>query len=653
VAPRCAAIIAKLQASQHVFRRSSEHGTLMLMRAARIVYLGLCLLVACTSKRAPPAGTDPSRDDCAERDDGVLCNEQGEALSCRDRRLVSVVSCGEHEQVCVEPEGCVTCRPGERACDGNSLTRCSDNGSAYELLEVCGDELACSPLGCRDLCAQARSERSYIGCEYFPVFTSNAELDPLFKPAVVIANPNLVAAQVTLERAGQPVADVEVAPGGVETVMLNYVAALRTPPGSALVRGGAYHLVSSVPVTVHQFNPLLFEIGAVCKNALPGETDGTPKCNSLTNDASLLLPAHVLSRGEGEGSSYLVTTRPTMLNLQNGVPAASSGFVAIVGAGSGTVNVVLRLSAHTRATTQAPTPGPGGDEPATIDKIEALSPGASLSRALAPGDVLQLLSAAPAECPTEPVATRRRGELVCPLGADYDLTGTEITADGPIAVIAGHNCAYVPFDRTACDHLEESMFPVETWSTEVVVPRPRAGDALPQVVRVVSALDDNLVRFEPEAASAPRRLGRGESFELLTSDHLVVRADKPISVAQFLIGQDGEARVGDPSMTIAIPTEQYRARYAFLSPKSYDLNYVSLIAHGDDRVILDGVEISEFTSIGDGAFKVAAIKLVRAGAHEVHSKNGQQLGLQIYGYGDYTSYMLPGGLDLRVIGFVW
>lgn len=626
------------------------------MRVGAIAGLVLCLLTACSPKKAPLAGIEPAREECSGKPDGVLCTESGQALSCKDNAVLQVDDCGEQGQVCLAPEGCVTCRGGERSCDGNTLTRCLEDGSGYEVIEECAEGLDCSPQGCRDLCAQARSERSYIGCEYFPVFTSNSELDALFKPAVVIANPNLVPAQVRIERAGLSIAEITVPGAGVETVMLDFVAPLRNPNGSGLVRGGAYHLVSSVPVTVHQFNPLLFEIDKACKRT--SQDPGAPsKCNSLSNDASLLLPAHVLARAEGEGTAYLVVSRPTMMNQQERNAEVrsnvSSGFVAIVGAAEKPVSVRIKSSAFTLATGSGyPSAQVSDDQPGKAEAIAALMPGQTLTKSLGRGDVLQLLSGVPKSCPDEMAPTRREGETVCPLGSDYDLTGTEIEADGPIQVVGGHNCAYVPFDRLACDHLEESMFPIETWSTELVVPRPRSGDALPQVVRVVSALDDNQVRFEPEER-APVTLARGESLEFETTQHLIVRADKPITVAQFLIGQNGEPRVGDPSMTIAIPTQQYRSRYAFLSPKTYDLNYVSLIAHSDDRVILDGVEVVDFAPIGEGAFKVAAIKLLSAGAHEVHSRNGQQVGLQIYGYGDYTSYMLPGGLDLRVIGMVW
>jgi hypothetical protein len=623
------------------------------MRASTIAWVSV--LCACSPERAPRVDDFVPREDCIGRTDGVSCPTENGALTCQAEAFVAEEDCADSDKICVADLGCVTCRPGTYSCDGQRRIRCNADGSGHHELELCGEGLSCSHAGCRDLCFEALQSRSYIGCEYYPVFTTNAGLDERFEPAVVIANPNMVAAHVSITRAGSEISDITVAPESVETVMLESVSALRNPTGSALVRGGAYRLLSSVPVTVHQFNPLFFEVAQDCVRP---ETDGAgvtgdSKCNSFSNDASLLLPAHVLSRGEGLGTAYLVLSRATLLGasrLEGPYGASSPGFVAIVGTGPDPVEVHITSSAHTLA---GQTMAGAGASPEGA--IEPLSPGDTTRVTLARGDVLQLLSGAPSSCAEGGVKTNRsdRDQYSCPLGADYDLTGTLIEADGPIEVIAGHNCAYVPFDRVACDHIEETMFPLETWGVEAIVPRPRSGRPSPHVLRIMSAADDNEIRFEPESVHPRLALGRAESFELTTTEHVIVRADKPIAVAQYLVGQGEDSRVGDPSMSMAIPTEQYRSAYAFLSPSSYDVSYVSIIARAGDEVRLDGKTLAGFAPIGDGAFQVTAVALTKPGAHEVHSEHNQGIGVNVYGYGDYTSYMLPGGLDLRVIGTVY
>jgi len=41
---------------------------------------------------------------------------------------------------------------------------------------------------------------------------------------------------------------------------------------------------------------------------------------------------------------------------------------------------------------------------------------------------------------------------------------------------------------------------------------------------------------------------------------------------------------------------------------------------------------------------------IRPGVHQVLST--QPFGIIVYGFGSYTSYMYPGGLDLRVINVI-
>jgi hypothetical protein len=45
-----------------------------------------------------------------------------------------------------------------------------------------------------------------------------------------------------------------------------------------------------------------------------------------------------------------------------------------------------------------------------------------------------------------------------------DMTGSAIKSSAPVAVFGGHSCGNVPTTQTgACDHVEEQIFPLETW----------------------------------------------------------------------------------------------------------------------------------------------------------------------------------------------
>lgn len=494
--------------------------------------------------------------------------------------------------------------------------------------------------GVPQTCADAQKSKSYIGCEYWPTVTSNTQLKATFPFAIAAANPTSTDAVVTVARGATQVAQVTVKPGQLQTVTLPWVTSLKDAAGSALVAGGAYHVTSSVPVTVYQFNPLEFQAG---------------QDFSYTNDASLLMPTSAL-RGE-----YWVLAYPTLhFGTEMTFPFPTSdwtnllGFVSITGTADGTT-VTVRSAANV---------APGGG-------VGAMTPGQTKTFQLNAGDVLQLKSGAPPDGPfsapgqsCEKIVTDPLGgtDVYCPMPQDYDLTGSWISADKPVAVVGGHDCTFLPFDKRACDHIEETLFPVETLGQDLLVTAPQsiADVGAPntpdfQFVRLISAADANDVTFDPPSIHAPVKLSKGQWIEIgpVLGDFRVQASDK-IMVAQYMVGQDFRgstgmaASAGDPSQSIAIPTEQYRLSYEFLAPATYTYNYVNLVAPAGATITLDGVPVpaSEFGPIGSSGWTVAR-HAIPGGAH--HVEGTKNFGIVVYGYASYTSYMYPGGLNLETI----
>jgi hypothetical protein len=510
--------------------------------------------------------------------------------------------------------------------------------------------------GVPQTCSDAVRSRSYIGCEYWPTVTLNSELFPSFPFAVAAANPTDTTAQVEVDRGGNHVATASVEPGKLSVIELPWVPELKqsfgqdgSSVGSALARGGAYHVTSSVPITLYQFNPLEFELKPAPQDCpLAADVGG---CYSYTNDASLLLPTTAL-RNEYYVIAYPThhySVRPALTNPFGGAAPAGyanlAGFVAITAAYDGT-EVTIHSTANVRR-------GNG------IDPIAA---GATATYKLDHGDVA-LLATAPlpdTETPLPPkmCTSAMNGQTqttMCPSPAEFDLTGSRITSDKPISVIGGHDCTMIPYNAFACDHIEESLLPVETLGRDLIVTAPVAasGDAADAMyVRVLSAADGNHLTFDPPAVSGPVVLDAGKWVEIgpLTQDFRVLADDK-IMVAEFMVGANSKnppAPSGDPSESLAIPTEQYRLSYTFYAPGTYAANYVNVVAPAGSTIKIDGAPIpsAEFVKIGSTGFGVARHR-VGGGAHGM--SGDRNFGIVVYGYGRYTSYMYPGGLNLETI----
>lgn len=606
--------------------------------------LSLVLLAGCGSEARRPVLVLP--DECAERKDGVLCDGT-RAFTCSGGSLQSSHDCATDGLLCASGVGCKMCEPGRTVCNGATRSRCAQDGNSLAFVEQCSSGLSCGPSGCNDLCADASKDRSYLGCDYWPVFTSNSQLDARFTPAVAIGNGNLVAAHVIIEKGGTQVREVDIPPRTATTVELAFQDELKNGTASRLVRQGAYHLRASVPVTVHQYNPLLFELDGPCAN--PKQTENGV-CNSFTNDASLLFPTTALRQdAELTGDPrihFLAASRPTLMSKDEPRPGEVRltflrGFIAIVAVGDKPVSVRVSSMAFTAPSDPPRTDDAGVavDAGAESEPIRALAPGGVLERTLMPGDVLQLRSGASDVC-----AAGFSGPF-CDLGSSYDLTGTAISADGPIEVISGHDCSTVPFDVPACDHLEDALVPLHAWGKTAVTSSPQMLATSQIVLRVISGADGNLVTFDPPVHE-PVTLARAQMIEFTSDKGLYVSGTAPLMVAQYLMGQGGSRRVGDPSLSIAVPVDQYRSQYTFVSPSTYLLNYVEIVALPSDVVTLDGELVGGFAPVGGSRFTVATVRLTRAGSHEVRGSAAFGLGITLYGFGQYTSYMLPGGLDL-------
>jgi hypothetical protein len=66
-------------------------------------------------------------------------------------------------------------------------------------------------------------------------------------------------------------------------------------------------------------------------------------------------------------------------------------------------------------------------------------------------------------------------------------------------------------------------------------------------------------------------------------------------------------------------------------------------------VMLDGNAVTGFQPVGSSGFSVARVSIT-GGQHTI--VGSQAFGIVVYGFGRFTSYMYPGGLDLEVINLI-
>jgi hypothetical protein len=576
----------------------------------------LVLLVTACGHDARNVDAGSNDDAIGECVPGVTRCEGRTRLECGPAGTYVVAE--ECPDVCEAGLGCVVCKPGSGVCDRTGALVCQPDGSGYVVSD-------CDPLQglscdvntglCAGECSAANLGRSYIGCEYYPTVTASA-VDNAFNYAIAVSNTSAFPTNVHVEGGAltTPIIFV-VAPNAVRVQVLPWVPKLKacTNAGgdvgcnpimesSALVASGAYHLRSDRPVTVYQFNPLEYTLDAACTlDALPM----SPEC-SYTNDASLLLPVNAWTH------RYIGAAYPPQLSGSGG---DFPGFLTITASRDNTeVTLVPRAAVDTGAGVVA--------MPAFIPSTITLNA----------GDAVQLFS------------------------TSGDLTGSTINSTAAVQVIGGHYCTTIPDGILSCDHLEESILPLETLGAEYAVTAPATPD-LPagriRVVRIVATEPLTTLTYDPPQPDAPSMLVEvGAKAEIVgTRADFKITANRKVLVAQFMEGRlaEGDPETGDPSMTLAIPIEQYRSDYQFHAPQNYQTLYVNVVAPMSATVALDGVTLTGFTPIGSSGLGILRHELAKNGTGNYVIAGDQRFGIDVYGYGTAASFYYPGGLDLSEI----
>jgi len=584
-----------------------------------LVGLASVLLAGCPAAGPGPGGSSSSGDpECAA---GRVVCEGNVARTCDGNGGFSEEGdCGD--QACADKVGCVACAPEAGSCTDGVGRACGADGRFFSFECDPTQGMECAPDGCKGACSPVALGDSYLGCEYWPTVTMNAVLDSAFSFAVALGSTSAEPTVVSIEGPDFSFG-TELSPYEVKTLNLPWVASLKGPsfmltadgqlnsvPPTENTTGKAYRIRTDHPVAAYQFNPLEYQNTdppASCPSVQFGG------CFSFSNDASLLLPTNALTQ------SYFVVGHRTVF----------VGDFLVITATRDATEVTLHGGSHARSL-----PGAG---------IE-ISPNETVTFAMNRGDVMQLFS---------------KGTSTLQSWA-----GSTVSATGKVQVLTGSPCATIPNSLIACDHLEEIVLPSETLGREYAVTVPKTPSGLPgtphdgrHLVRIHGVHDGTALTFLPASISSDTKIDRGDTIEIANvEEDFVVTGSAAFAITHYMIGQgdpskpaDGGAGAGDPSQSISIPVEQFRKDYTFVAPQSYDVSFVNVVAAAGTAVEVDGTVLTgaAFTPIGASGKAVARHKLSKSPYHRATSN--EPFGIVVYGYGQYTSYMYPGGLDLKKI----
>ncbi|MBI5534172.1 MAG: IgGFc-binding protein [Deltaproteobacteria bacterium] len=556
----------------------------------------------------------------------TVCDENGKEIDHKE--------CAP--QICAPGVGCVECQPNKNMCVGNEVHACTAEGKPGDLIETCdtGAGKLCGDGKCGSECELVSGQPSNVGCEFWAVDLDQQDAmnDPASAPwGVVLSNASQAQANVTIEindaAVGETpvptvVTQVSVGPGDLKQIVLptreldcgtkpnDYKS-----PGTCL-SSRAFRITSSAPIVVYQFNVFT---------------------NTYSNDASLLLPTNAL--GKIHRVIGWVAGHPFPTNFPGIGTIIDRSYVTVVGTKENTL-VKVRPSWRIR-----------GNPP-----IAATGPGESIDITIGPFDVLNL--------ETDDALMKEDMKVAT------DLTGTIVESTQPVAVFSGVESTQSPAgfeiptypgwgtgDTCCLDHLEEQIFPVESVGMHYVITRSPIRSTSswrePDVIRFLGVAEDAEVKTTLPPPYDSFTIQPGEVITTWAQNDFVVESSKPVMVGQILIsnGYVEGAVIGDPSLTIYPPVEQYRTEYVILTPNSWDKNYVVISVEVGTDVQLDGSATTGCTTESAGTVLGIQYESRRCPLNEgVHHLSGAKpFGIVAYGYGSAGSYAFAGGADVKKI----
>ncbi|MFV8753860.1 IgGFc-binding protein [Nannocystaceae bacterium ST9] len=240
------------------------------------------------------------------------------------------------------------------------------------------------------------------------------------------------------------------------------------------------------------------------------------------------------------------------------------------------------------------------------------------------------------------------------------LTGTKVVSDEnhPVAVFSGHECAWIPVNVVACDHIEEQLSGVRLWGTEFAggrMPVRYAPAPETSLWQILASEDGTTVTIEAHAEvtglpASPAMLDQGEKLEFFAGGSIAhpgdlrISASKPIAVTNYMTGFGNlpATNDGDPAMVQLSAIEQFLPRYVVLVPDQWTIDILVITKPVGSEVSVDGVAVpdDQFLDFGDGEWEAARYMA----ADGVHLLEGTEpFSVVVVGYDGADSYAYLGG----------
>ena len=253
-----------------------------------------------------------------------------------------------------------------------------------------------------------------------------------------------------------------------------------------------------------------------------------------------------------------------------------------------------------------------------------------------------------------------------------DMSGTRVVCDKPVSFITGHQCGFLPSDKTACDHMVEQVPPTETWGFKFfLVPLSTRNEDGYRILSSMAGTECGLTCIDSSLSQTIILANPGSFVQrILTNAFCCVECNRPVLIFQYSLGHsnDWNSR-SDPFIVMIPPVGQYSNDYdlIFFESKALDtrgrpvvfeawINIAIPVDYEPSDLRLDNsslkIDFKDITcSSGEVCGRVAQyLPTSRTGAHKlVHTDPNAKFMATVYGWERENSYGYIGGMNFESI----
>lgn len=565
---------------------------------------------------------------------GIACAATS-AAACQDERITFEQPQTRFETDAAPPD--VPVCGHQCSIDGRSVI----DVCTGTVVETCPPEKACGAAECQEPCAAAAADRSSNGCEFYFQMPRYRKEFPRNCYAAYVVNTSQSAAHLSLELGGSA---VDLAKSIYDSI---------PGTGEFVLHEGDVAAGDGVVVFLSDREP----------GAPPEFWDYAYRvpCPASVTPASSADP---IPEGTGLGTSF---------HLTSNVPISTTTVYPFGGARSRlpSATLVLPVASWTR-------------EHMIVDGWEFSNCGAPATQIIASEDGTDITLTPKTDVldgngvigglANSTLQYRLAKGQFIQFVQDVELTGSILTSSKPTTVIGGHTCAWVPTPIGTGDILGQQIPGYEQWGSEYVGVgyRPRLGNEHePMIYRIVAARDGTRLDYDPAVPpGAPVTMAAGEvaAFQSGTGDAFVVRTqdpEHPIYVAAYMTGGSAYLSSGDPEFVNVVPAGQYLNAYGFYADSTYYETSLVVVrakanAKFEDVWLECAGVLTNWQPIGTrGQYEFVRVDLERHnGPGDTFGASTCTVGVQrmksngpftatLWGWGDDTSYAVPGGMAQR------